>query len=322
MTHYFSKLARMSGLPVGGKSSAATSMLADFAVDQTPSEAVPLHVEEVINSVPQTKARTPAEAGLESLQQAKPTVDSGPARTGSEAYQSTTQPLDSKPFAMPIEPIPVWPAQSDFTAPQAIEFKAGPISNTGLAEPTMPSIITDTALKPPAASPLPATERKYVPPMLNLNPIEEEQRRYAEPPEAKPSYNSGLTVNKTSQDLDLTVNAKRVAKAPAEALVEQQPMALENRNNTSGLNADLWREINAWISVQPGPEETQALPRQAESSQLREPIQDFSLSIGNISIIVEEPQKPAATTLPLPATRSPSASERADVFFRLDRHYL
>jgi hypothetical protein len=320
MTNYFSKLARMSGLPVGGTSSAAQGIVADFALDQIPSEASPLHVEEVLNAEPQAIARTPTEAGPENLPQTKRAVDSGLAQTDSEAYPSTAQPLDLTSVEMPIGLISTWPTQSDFAAPQTIEFKADPISETGLAALSMPSAITGTDSLSQAISPLPTTERKYVLPSVNLNPIEEEQRRYADP-EAAPSANPGLTVDKTAQDLDLNVNVSREAKAPPEVPTERQPRALENRYNIPDPHADLWREINGWISAQPEPEEAQAMPRQAESSQRREPIQDFSLSIGNISIIVEEPPKPSATSLPSPAP-SPSRPACADGFFRLDRHYL
>jgi len=115
------------------------------------------------------------------------------------------------------------------------------------------------------------------------------------------------------------------AKEPPSPTAAPLLPASEDKQNLPDSQAELWREINAWVSAQPAPavavDAQQAEPRRSEASRPLETAQDFSLSIGNISIIVEEPPRPPAAPLP-PLAKGPSASAGGEGFFRLDRHYL
>jgi|APLak6261663543_1056040.scaffolds.fasta_scaffold00138_20 hypothetical protein len=315
MTHYFSKLARMTGLPSSGTAfqTPRIGKSESFLFDKE-SRATESLSEEVLSIESRPAERAPVQESSASPAQAIHLADQRPVQTNTQSSQTAARSSTVKTEAMTMDS----PNQESSAFSRTMEFTADSAHEHGVdgqnLQPERPRLQTEAQQMA-----RPMTDMKSA---VDTRQSTKELQQFRE--EQETDLIPSTPLPKVIPDLDFAVELDHKAQEPVAVNAELSVPMLESKQNKSDAYAELWREVNAWLSAQPetvAMVKTQAEPGHVEVAQHLAPVQDFSLSIGNINIIVEEPQKATVVTQPAVAT-GPSATASPDGFFRLDRHYL
>ncbi len=326
---YFSQLAQHTGLSFErGDATAARSSDTAHAViaphvDTTP--VAPLHVEEVTFSDPVTpNVFAESDEGL-----AGRTVDaSGPVGTPDDRHGGQTETRDAAS------------ARSEPATQTASEASAG----SSFAESSLR--FTDFAAST-RASPAHDTEVQTLAGARRIAQISDERAQAGvrlEPPESFAEIKTVADRSALTDDL-LARNqsaARRAATAQALRASEPSDAASDERTERAALVRNYLNEVRAWVSAPPefaereqpvdARQESRALfaleqevyaPSSAHDGRpegLAE--QNLNLSIGSISIVIEEPQQSTPAPLAAPPRVEHAPAQTTSEATRLSRYYL
>lgn len=296
MKGYFSQLARHTGLHFRGEDSKASRTQAI----QAPA---PLHVDEI--------AFVPTDAPVSSI-------------TTSDAPVSSASPKPVVPQDEPAEHSTLVP----FSAPLPVDVS---ISTTGqdFQPPSSHAIGTDSVRIVPTEQPSISSESNVAQDQKPVTPVEKELERVEVaflPPTIASAIPSQTRAETKVDSLTQPLNDDAELSDPVEREV---------------LVRQYLREVRAWVAASPAVDvaESEAKndwqPQTVAVTVEREPtlspaqsprreqldVHDMNLSIGTISVVVEDPKPPAPVIVPTPSALPPQPQTQPEPT-SLSRYYL
>ena len=337
MKGYFGQLARRTGLSFRNQSAVGGHVASQPAVSSGPKKgAAPIEVEEVVF----TSAPAAATSDVSTRE------ISGASKIAGSENQAASLFTPHETFAAPHERVSTFRDASPITESQQ---QTASIPNTALSQPSAPdeSRIQFVASEP--QTPKSPTEQVF----FSEHPIDSSPRQLIAEPQAVRRIESHVELRQqpandtpdSSVDLQEVRNVRVIKPAEPTApkpanVKDEKPLQQDRRQ----IFQNQLKEVMAWINsppdeVEQSPETFEVTEIQqtsnafaSEREQGRSPersitpsepqVQDLSLSIGTISIVVEEPKQDHPVSLTPPPATHTSPQPVAPEPTRLSRYYL
>lgn len=320
MNNYFSQLAKYTGLQIGPRRTAGRSPVLPLAAMPV---AAPLEVEEMRLIGP------PLAPEFASREAAFPDAESQPVERGAEPAR-LSQPLDLSPSLADSperEPAPANRQNPQVDTSGEHTSKAVPaiahrtIEIDGFSESSAPLLSRPLEQPSPQAASAPQATVRIGGAAKDAN------------------FRIGGTTREPAETEVNEIEMKVGRTSPSHSIEPRSfPAQSPNGSETAQLIAS-WQDVQEWINAAPDvpgfdgavtderttrPMSSLEIPELSDLAAAggREPeVQDFQLSIGNISIVVESlPQAHAPLTPPPPRASQPPEPKRE--VSRLSRHYI